>query len=322
MAGVQCRARHDRGLGLSVDYKFKLTSNFTYFLDDPVNGDEFKQVDRRQLHRGALAHGRDLELGSMPLRLTTGGDTRYDDIGPVGLYQSVGGVTVATVRQDKVREFSIGAYGEAALSITPRLRKVLGIQYDHYGFGVRSTTGANSGTGTGGILSPKLTLAWRIAEPVEPYAKDASGFHSNDARGAAISVDPNTLAAVDPVNLLVTARGAELGARLQRRRFNATLVAFWLKLDSELLFAGDGGTTEPNPASHRFGTEFAGFFRPFEAITIDVSAAYTQARFTGVAGDASRIPNAVPVVVAAGATWDAEHAFRPAPVCVISAARH
>ena len=288
----------------AVNYKFRLTSNFTYFLNDPVNGDQFQQVDRRNIYGGKLAKYWQVNLAGLPTVLTIGGDTRYDNIGTVGLYHSIAGVRAATVRQDSVREFSIAGYVQAAVHLTPNLRAVVAVRGDHYGYRVNSSIPENSGTGTQTIASPKVTLAWRVAEPVELYANYGSGFHSNDARGAAISIDPNTLEPAAPVELLVRARGGEVGARYNAGRFNATLVGFLLDLDSELLFTGDGGTTEPNPASRRYGAEFAGFWRPTDALTLDLSAAWTHARFRGVEAGQDRIPNAVTSVLSAGGSYD------------------
>jgi outer membrane receptor protein involved in Fe transport len=292
-----------------VSYKFKLTSNFTYYLDDPVNGDEFQQVDRRNIFGGTLAKSWDVALGPVPTKITIGGDTRYDDIGTVGLYHSVAGVRTGTVRQDAVNEFSAAFYARDDFTLTPKLRAMVALRGDHYGYDVTSSIAENSGSGTQTMWSPKATLAWRVADTLELYANYGAGLHSNDARGAAISVDPNTLEPAEPVDLLVRAQGAELGARFAQGRFTATLTGFWLHLDSELVFTGDGGTTEPNPASRRLGVEFAGFWRPTDALTLDLSVAATSASFVDVPTDAERIPNAITNVVGAGATWDFGHGF-------------
>ena len=284
----------------AVDSKFNLTSNFTYFLGDPVDGDQFQQVDRRQIYGGALSHSWVL---APALTLKLGGEIRFDDIGAVGLYRSVSGVQSRPVREDRVKQFSVGGFAEAEYALTPRLRAIAGLRFDHFGYDVSSSIAINSGTGTQDIVSPKVALAWRAAQGVELYANYGSGFHSNDARGAAIRIDPNTLDPADPVDLLVRARGAEFGARVASGAFNATLVGFWLGLDSELLFVGDGGTTEPNAASRRFGAEFAGFWQPSDALVVDLSAAWTDARFRGVAAREDRIPGAVPFVFASGVTW-------------------
>ncbi|MEO1406537.1 MAG: TonB-dependent receptor, partial [Pseudomonadota bacterium] len=136
----------------------------------------------------------------------------------------------------------------------------------------------------------------------EFYSNYGQGFHSNDVRGAAISVDPVNIEAVDPVDVLVRAEGAELGVRFERGPFNVALVGFWLELDSELVFVGDAGTTEPNDGSRRFGVEFNTFWRPTDWLVFDATAAYTDAKFRGGAVGGERIPQAVESVIGAGVT--------------------
>jgi outer membrane receptor protein involved in Fe transport len=128
-------------------------------------------------------------------------------------------------------------------------------------------------------------------------------------RGAAISIDPVTGDLADRVDVLVKARGAELGARYEGAGITASLVAFHLSLDSELVFVGDGGTTEPNAATRRHGVEATLFWRPIPALALDGAAAFTRARFRGVAAGEDRIPNSVGEVISAGATLDLPGGF-------------
>jgi hypothetical protein len=108
----------------------------------------------------------------------------------------------------------------------------------------------------------------------------------------------------DRVEVLSRGRGAELGARYERGTLVASLVGFYLKLDSELVFVGDAGTTEPNNASRRHGGEATIFWRPTDRLTFDLSAAATDAKFLDTTPDQDFIPGAVSNVVAAGATID------------------
>jgi outer membrane receptor protein involved in Fe transport len=285
-------------------YDFRLISNFTYFLDDPVDGDQFQQADRRVVLGGSASHAIAAKLGAMPLTLRVGGDTRYDAIDRVGLYRSVRGEISSTVRQDQVDEFSVGGYVQAELAFTPRLRAVLGLRGDYYDYSVDAELAVNAGKGSDAILGPKAALAWRPVDAVEFYANYGESFHSNDVRGATITIDPVTGDPADQVEVLSRGRGAELGARYERGTLIASLVGFYLKLDSELVFVGDAGTTEPNNASRRYGGEATIFWRPTDQLTFDLSAAATDAKFLDTAPEQDFIPGAVSNVVAAGATID------------------
>ena len=289
-------------------YRFRLTSNFTYFLDDPVDGDEFQQRDQRGVFGGSLCHSLPVTIAGLPVDLVFGADTRYDHIGRIGLYHTVDAVRIGTVRQDRIDEVSGALHAEATAALTDRLRLVLGLRGDLYGYDVHAETlAANGGRGHDGILGPKAALAWRPIEHLELYADYGESFHSNDARGATITLDPKTGEPVDRVRALVKARGSELGARLEYPRFAASLVVFRLALGSELVFSGDGGTTEPNPASRRYGTEATLFWRPYDGVTLDAAAAFTHARFHDVDPGQTRIPNSVDNVLSGGAAFDLGH---------------
>lgn len=278
-------------------YDFTLISNFTYFLDDPVNGDEFIQRDRRAVYGGAVSHQFDLGAASV----TIGGDLRYDAIDRVGLYNSVDGISVNTVRQDEVDEFGFGMYGQAEVQLTPGLRAIAGLRYDRIGYDVTSDLAANSGTGHDDLFGPKLALAWQPVDSLELYANYGRSFHSNDVRGASISVDPVSGDAIDPVRVISPADGAEIGARFERGTLTASLVGYYLELDNELVFVGDAGNTEVNDGSRRYGVEATVFWRPTDWLTIDADYAYTDARFIDVGAD-DHIPGAVPEVISGGIT--------------------
>jgi hypothetical protein len=279
---------------------FRLTSNFTYGLDDPVNGDQFVQRDRRWVLGGSLKWQQPL---SDRATLRLGSDVRADLIGTVGLYRSTAARIRETVREDRVDQASVSAWGEVEARVTPHLRAIAGLRADAMGWNVRSDNPANSGRGSAAIATPKLSLAWEATEGLELYAGYGEGFHSNDVRGATIRIDPASGDPANPVPVFARARGGELGLRIEHERFSITAAAFWLHLQSELVFVGDAGTTEPNDATRRFGGELTLFWRPTDRLTLDGALAVTDARFTGVVDN--RIPGSVGNVISAGASWTA-----------------
>lgn len=277
-------------------YEFELVSNFTYVLEDPVRGDEFVQRDKRWVLGGAVSHR--IERG--PVAINLGADLRHDAIDEVGLFRSVDAIPVETVRLDAIDQTGLGLYLDGQIAITPRLRGSAGLRFDYQTVNVRSDLAANSGKADGDLFAPKVGLAWQTSNRLELYANYGQSFHSNDARGATIAVDPVSGDPAERVPLLVRAEGAELGARLETATLDASVVAFWLELDSELIFIGDGGATEPNDGSRRYGVEANLFWRPVPGVVIDAAYSYTDAKFVGPNAGADAIPGAVPVVIAAG----------------------
>jgi hypothetical protein len=129
------------------------------------------------------------------------------------------------------------------------------------------------------------------------------GFHSNDGRGATITRDPVSGDPVEPVDPLARAKGTEAGIRTLALPGLHTTFAVWGPwIDSELLFIGDAGTTEPSRPSHRLGVEWDADYRVRPWLTLDASLAYSRARFTDDAPEGDRIPGAIEGVASAGIT--------------------
>ena len=286
----------------AIRYEFDLISNFTYFLDGAENGDQFEQVDQRWVYGAAVTHRWSAHLGGRHSDNAVGLTLRSDDIAN-GLYRTVDLERRATTRQDDVRQLGGGLWGESWLRLTPELRLGLGLRADHYRADVTGFRPANSGTADDWILSPKASLVWGPAPAIELYLNAGTGFHSNDARGATIRVDPVTGEAVDRVDALVRATGADLGFRTTiRGDLQTTVSLFWLELDSELLFVGDAGATEASRPSRRAGIEWTNFWQVSPAVGVDLDVTWTDAEFTDDDPVGADIPGAIETTVAAGVT--------------------
>ena len=299
---AQATYAHDTGaqtniVAYAVASEFSLFSNSTYFLDDPVTGDESEQLDDRTYYGASISHERGL---SEQLKIRLGADTRVDDISDLGLFKTASRGRLSTVRRDSVEELSFSVWGEAEYAFTEKLRASLGLRGDYYDADVLAISQpANSGTANDSLLSPSLALAWEAVDGLELYANYGQGFHSNDARGATITVDPVSGAPADRVPMLARAEGAELGARLERGPVLASIALFTLELDSELVFVGDAGTTEVNDASSRYGLETSLFWKPNDWLVTDLSFAITDAEFD-IPGNETDIPGAVESVIGGG----------------------
>jgi hypothetical protein len=230
--------------------------------------------------------------------------SRADIINGVGLYHTKDRVRFSTVRQDDVRETGSGVFVDATSRWSAKLRTTVGARGDIYSFDVSSDNASNSGSRTAGIVSPKASLAFAPTATTELYASGGYGFHSNDARGTTIAVDPATGARVSRVDPLVRSWGAEVGLRSSLLRGLRTTASAWmLNLDSELLFTGDAGITEPAAASQRRGVTFANFYRPIAQLAIDADVSFAHAQFTGVSAGQTHIPGALENVIASGITY-------------------
>jgi len=283
----------------ALRYRLDLNSNFTYALERPADGDQFKQTDSRSVAGVDAKHAFDHTLGGLATRSEFGLSLRHDRI-RVGLFDSVARQVTATTREDEVRETLLGVYGQSAVEFTPVLRGVFGLRADYLSASVDALTlAANSGQASDTQVSPKLSLIAGPFAKTEFFLNAGRGIHSNDARGITTTIDPKTGDPVDKVPPLVASRGWELGLRSEALAGLQTSLALWkLDFDSELVYVGDAGATEASGASTRKGIEWNNRYIPVPWLLFDADLAWTHARFKN--GD--HIPNAVDRVASVAAT--------------------
>ena len=292
-----------RATGFVLHNRLNLFSNFTYFLDDPDNGDQFEQAERRTVAGGRFSYRRLGHFLDHHTESAVGVQLRRDWLHPVGLYHTASQRRLSTTREDEVGQTMAGVYAQSEIEWTPTFRTTLGLRADGYQFAVDASNPLNSGDGFDGIVSPKLAAVFGPWRATELYANAGVGFHSNDARGAVIAIDPRTGERTDPVTPLVRAKGAELGVRTVAVRGLQSTVALWyLDLDSELLFVGDAGTTEPGRPSRRYGIEWTNYARVRPWLTFDADLAFSRARFRDDMPEGRSIPGALDRVISAGVT--------------------
>ncbi|WP_246088363.1 TonB-dependent receptor [Phreatobacter stygius] len=280
-----------------------LWNNFTYFLDNPVNGDQFRQTDQRTLFGFNASHSFFGRLAGLPMETKIGAQGRHDDI-RVGLSRTEARAPLSVVRDDRVRESSLSAFIENTVRWTPWLRTTLGLRTDWYAASVASDIAVNSGATQAAVTSPKFGLVLGPFARTELFFNAGHGFHSNDARGTTIRVDPNDrVTPVDRVPLLVKSRGAEVGLRTRPiDGLETTLAVFVLDFASENLFVGDAGTTEASRPSRRVGLEWTNHWKATPWLSLDIDVAYTRTRFTNVDPAGRYVPGAPALVASAGFT--------------------
>ncbi len=291
----------------AINSSLRLYNNFTYFLDDPVNGDQFSQMDRRTVYGLNASHAFDVRVGGIGTQTRVGLQTRGDDI-RVGLFKTLQRETLSTVREDGVREGNVGLWADTTARWTDWLRTTVGIREDYFAGRVISDTPENSGNARASMTSPKAGIVLGPWSRTEFYGNAGYGLHSNDIRGATITVDPiDKVTPQDRVPLLVRSKGAELGIRTKALEgLTSSFALFVLDFDSELLFVGDAGTTEASRPSRRVGVEWTNQYQMLPWMRLDLDVAYTRARFTDFDAAGNFIPGAPAWVVAGSMTFGGE----------------
>ncbi len=273
-------------------YRFDLFTNFTFFLNDPVNGDGIQQSDRRGVYGGDLGYKQRAEVLGMSTIGTVGFQTRVDDIHARLGTQTKRAPTGTTTDSD-ILEASYAPFVKLEVQPTSWMRLTGGLRAETFTFDVRNRCPTcveqPAGRTTSSIVLPKMNLALGPWARTEFFANFGEGYHSNDARSAVTSGS----------SPLARAKSYEVGIRSKPfgpEGIELIATAWQLDLQQELIFVGDAGTTEIRGPSRRRGVEIAARGQIYGPLYINGSVTYTKAEFRN--GDA--IPLA-PEVTAYGA---------------------
>jgi hypothetical protein len=283
-------------------YGLQLFHNFTYFLNDPINGDQFEQFEERWTTGSKLISRWLQHVGDALTENAVGVDVRNDSVGgPLGLHLTRETQRLSTVRADEADQVSVGIFGKSEIEWSPTLRTTVGLRGDVSRWKVRSNTPINSGEKTAAILRPKVSATFGPWGGTELYANWGLGFHSNSALGITLQVDPFTGEPVSNSPPFASAQGTEFGVRtVALRGVQTTATAWYLAFDSELVYIGDSGSTEDGPASHRAGIEITNYIYPHPWTTMDLDLSFSRARFRDMPVGEDFVPGSLTRVISAG----------------------
>ncbi|SFU77170.1 TonB-dependent receptor [Pseudoduganella namucuonensis] len=292
-----------RATAYAVRSDLTLFGNYTYYLDDPVNGDQARQTERRRMLGFDVAQTWFGKLAGMDMSNRVGLQARHDDIAPLALYATSRQRVVRTISESRVKEGSAGLWFDNTLQWNDWLRTVAGARYDSYRFDVASDIAENSGKVDAHIASPKLAVVLGPWNKTEFFVNAGAGFHSNDARGTTVHLTPKEREPAEPVTPLVRTRGSEVGVRTELAPGLQSSIALWrLRSASELVFSGDAGDTAPSRGSQRSGVELNNHYIANSWLLFDLDLAYSRARYTETDAAGGHIPGAVGKVASFGAT--------------------
>jgi hypothetical protein len=266
-----------------IRYRLDLWSTFTYYLHDPVFGDQMLQHDDRVVYGFKASKSWFTSLWGNSMSNVLGVQSRVDDVADVGIDHTYQRRYLSTQQNAGVLEANGALYFENTMQWRPHLRTILGLREDAFSFDVHDRMGdadplgSNSGQVRAGIFSPKLGVVLGPWRGTTYFLSLADGYHSNDARGVTRSGEnPDDR----PVTPLTRATSAEIGVTLDPiAAWHSSLDVFLLKLRSELVFDGDAGVTSPSGASTRSGIEWSNVVHINPWLGADLNAAFSRARF-------------------------------------------
>lgn len=254
------------------NYKFELFSNFTFFLNDPVNGDQIKQKEDRNLYGINAELNKNINKESVDLLFQLGFGIRNDATIDTELSHTLNrSATLEQIKLGNIDESNVFSY----LNTEIRLGKWLinpAVRLDYFKFGYQDKLAGNYKTETESQvkLSPKLNFVYSVNNDLQFYLKTGSGFHSNDAR---------VVIANNGHEILPTALGADVGTiwkPFPRLIVNSAL--WYLYLQQEFVYVGDAGVVEPSGETRRAGFDLGIRYQLSDYLFFNFDANYTHAR--------------------------------------------
>ncbi|QMU30007.1 TonB-dependent receptor [Adhaeribacter radiodurans] len=289
-----------------IKYDFNLYSNFTLFLNDPVNGDEIRQRENRTIYGYQGNYEKELNLLGKSLRSDIGIGLRYDDVNGSELSRTRNRVFLSPVQKGNTNEANAYAYLSETWQLSPRLSINAALRFDQFHFKYENLLSSDS---LASVLkanrnrfSPKLNISYMLSPSVQLYLNTGQGFHSNDTR---VSVLPNSR------EILPKATGADLGVTFKpvnRLFVNAAL--WFLDLEQEFVYVGDEGIVEPSGKTRRYGLDISARYQFTNNLFADADVNLAHPRARNAEANAYYIPLAPTATSAGGFTYQSPDKFR------------
>ncbi|WP_425594111.1 TonB-dependent receptor [Algibacter lectus] len=263
---------------------FELYSNFTFFLEDPVNGDQIKQTENRDIFgfNSRLIH--DTYLGETPVVLSAGVSLRNDVANDTELSKTLNRSTtleqvqLGDINQTNASMFVNAEFEFGKLVVAPALR----LEHFKFMYNDKLQTNYTALDETKTALLPKLNFFYNAKDNLQLYLKSGIGFHSNDTRVVVTNASEN---------VLPKAYGVDFGniwKPTPKLVVNSALC--YLFLEQEFVYVGDAGIVEPSGRTRRYGADLGVRYQLNNWLFLNTDATLTKARSIDEASGEDYIP--------------------------------
>ncbi len=254
------------------NYDFLLFSNFTFFLDDPMNGDQIKQKEDRSIYGFDNAYSKYYELNKLDGKWSIGSHLRKDIVKGNELSHTLNKTqTLHIIQLGNVNETNVGAYVSNELNLDKWTLNT-SLRFDYFNFSYLDSLNLSMGerSQSKSILSPKAKLSYQQSNNLQLYLKAGKGFHTNDSR---------VVIAQTTQQILPAAYGYDLGMNWKPMPDVFINFAYWyLFLEQEFVYVGDAGIVEPSGQTRRYGFDLSLRYQPLEWLYLNVDANYANPR--------------------------------------------
>ncbi len=283
-------------------YDFSLFSNFTFYLNDPVNGDQIHQQEGRWIYGYKSSFATSGQLFGKDLKTEIGGGLRYDVISDIALSHTVKRAFLNDVKRGDIRQANLNAYWSETLALTNKLSINAALRFDYLNFSYFDKLSSTQPNAVGKpIVNPKLNLNYQFNQKINLFARGGTGFHSNDTR---------VVVAQSGKEVLPKAYGLDIGADMKLLPNLFVHTALWqLDLDQEFVYVGDEGVIEPSGKTTRQGIDLSVRYQFNSWLFADVDLNFTKPRSKEAAEGENYIPLAPLATSVGGLSFQRKDGF-------------
>jgi hypothetical protein len=283
-------------------YQFELYSNFTFYKEDPVNGDQIRQKEERNILGYNGLFQKEFFLGNIKTETKAGVQLRYDDINNIELTRTKNRIINTTeIMKGDINEFNAGAYWSQHVSLSKNLNVTGAVRIDYFTNRYYDKIQAQKFSIKEIVLSPKLNFNYQLNDRVQLYLYNGRGFHSNDTR---VAVQHHGKKVLPP------AYGSDLGGIFKAGKklfFQSALWYLWLR--QEFVYVGDEGVVETGGQTRRIGFDFSARYGVIKNLFVDLDISLAKPRAIGVDKSDSYLPLAPAFTSVGGLTYRKEHGW-------------
>lgn len=263
-------------------YLFSLFSNFTFNLNDPLNGDGINQAEHRNIFGYSTRLAKKNLYANWTLNSFYGGGIRYDATTNSLLAHTVKRNFLNYYKKGDISEANAFGYIQQQASIGKWLVDA-GVRLDYLHFSYTNKLERVQLPEQGkSIVSPKLNIEYTVNPRLQLYIKGGKGFHSNDTR---------VVIANEGHKILPAAYGADLGFILKpATNVFINIAAWYLHLNQEFVYVGDDGNVEPSGKTSRRGFDILARYQFSKFLFANANVNFTKARAIGEIKGQNYIP--------------------------------
>lgn len=264
-------------------YRFNLYSNFTFYLNDPDNGDQINQREKRLSGGAQTEYLQTFAWGNSRWQLKGGVGFRYDKVDDLALYHTRSRHFLNTFAWGDVGESNLYGYLGANIewekwTINPAFR----LDYFTFDYVDKTLNDYQNPKVSKAIISPKLNLIYTPTSQLQLLLKMGKGFHSNDAR---------VVVANNGRQVLPAAYGVDVGALWKPSPQWVLSATVWLlQMQQEFVYVGDEAVVEPSGRTRRLGMDVGVRWQFLHHFYWQADYTYSHARMRDEPQEADYLP--------------------------------